>query len=292
MLRIFVVGFPRSGTTLVQSLLAAHPDLTSFTESHFFSRHFSKWRRRTVLRRDPSERARQWLAENAVGDQAEEPVRRRLAHLETLLPSGRGSLWSGMVRAQRTEVVAHALLDLIDAVAAARGAPSWVEKTPMHLRFAGFLERLHRSRSGQLRFVHVVRQGTDAVRSLVQASETWDRPYNSQRGARRWNRDLKATLDRADSDIDSVLLYEQLLEDPEPTLQRLLARLGLPWHPQILDNYANQAESLVASNESWKTEIGRPLRPPQQSSHTASAPQFRSLDPALYLHAAALAERR
>ena len=38
--RIFVVGAPRSGTTLVQGLLAAHSSLTSFTESHFFSRHF------------------------------------------------------------------------------------------------------------------------------------------------------------------------------------------------------------------------------------------------------------
>ena len=39
--RIFIVGVPRSGTTLLQSLLAAHSELTSFTESHFFSRYFS-----------------------------------------------------------------------------------------------------------------------------------------------------------------------------------------------------------------------------------------------------------
>ena len=39
--RIFVVGVPRSGTTLLQSLLAGHSALTSFTESHFFDRHYS-----------------------------------------------------------------------------------------------------------------------------------------------------------------------------------------------------------------------------------------------------------
>ncbi len=42
--RIFVVGAPRSGTTLVQSLIASHSQVTSFTESHFFSRHFERSR--------------------------------------------------------------------------------------------------------------------------------------------------------------------------------------------------------------------------------------------------------
>ena len=39
--RIFLVGVPRSGTTLLQALLAAHEQVTSFTESHFFSQHFT-----------------------------------------------------------------------------------------------------------------------------------------------------------------------------------------------------------------------------------------------------------
>ena len=38
--RILVVGVPRSGTTLVQSLLAAHSQVASWTESHLFARHF------------------------------------------------------------------------------------------------------------------------------------------------------------------------------------------------------------------------------------------------------------
>ena len=38
--RIFIVGCPRSGTTLLQSLLLKHNEITSFPESHFFSRTF------------------------------------------------------------------------------------------------------------------------------------------------------------------------------------------------------------------------------------------------------------
>ena len=33
--RLFLVGCPRSGTTLLQSLLAAHSEILSFPESHF-----------------------------------------------------------------------------------------------------------------------------------------------------------------------------------------------------------------------------------------------------------------
>jgi|SRR5579859_288688 len=34
---IFVVGYPRSGTTLVQSLIATQRGIVSFPEGHFFS---------------------------------------------------------------------------------------------------------------------------------------------------------------------------------------------------------------------------------------------------------------
>lgn len=43
---IFVVGFPRSGTTLAQSLIGAHPRIAAPLEMHYFSRvvmHRSCW---------------------------------------------------------------------------------------------------------------------------------------------------------------------------------------------------------------------------------------------------------
>ena len=39
---IFLVGCPRSGTTLLQSLIAAHPLVTSFSESNFFGASFRR----------------------------------------------------------------------------------------------------------------------------------------------------------------------------------------------------------------------------------------------------------
>ncbi len=67
--RIFIVGVPRSGTTLVQSLLAAHSAVTSFTESHLFRKHFSRVPLLSlpILTRDPRSRLSEFLAENGEG---------------------------------------------------------------------------------------------------------------------------------------------------------------------------------------------------------------------------------
>ena len=64
--RVFVVGVARSGTTLVQSLLAAHSTMTSFTESHFFDRHFTRLPGLPgpILTRDPRSRVHEFLVEN------------------------------------------------------------------------------------------------------------------------------------------------------------------------------------------------------------------------------------
>ena len=82
-MRVFVVGVPRSGTTLLQSLLAAHSRVASFTESHFWSRHFRALPRLSsaVLTRDPAPRLREFLdrkRELDPDDLIEEPVNQQV----------------------------------------------------------------------------------------------------------------------------------------------------------------------------------------------------------------------
>jgi Sulfotransferase family len=40
---IFVVGAPRSGTTLLAEMLSSHPDICSSPETHYFSRYTKKY---------------------------------------------------------------------------------------------------------------------------------------------------------------------------------------------------------------------------------------------------------
>jgi hypothetical protein len=246
--RIFIVGFPRSGTTLVQGLLASHSALTSFTESHFFWKHFTRspWLPAPVLIRNPSSRVREFLAENG-----EAPP----GAAGWFAGKGRWSLRAWPLRPVQTRRVARQLLQVLDELTLRRGRSGWIEKTPMHLYFVPFLERV--SAAGRrAHFVHVIRDGLEAAASLHEASRTWERHYDLETCARRWNADVGLSLRRVGSPVDHFVFYEELASRPEAVLRGLLGDLGLEWEPDILERHTRSAGSLVTGQEVWKTVVG------------------------------------
>ena len=151
-----MVGVPRSGTTLVQSLPAANSGTTSFTESHFFSRHYSflPLLGTPVLLRDPSPRVRAFLAEN--GESPPDAA-------AWFAGAGGRALRVPVLRALFSRAAARRFVRVLDELASRRGKPVWVEKTPRHLRYGPFLLRLC---GPGTHVVHVVRDGLEAVASL------------------------------------------------------------------------------------------------------------------------------
>jgi len=139
--RVFLVGCPRSGTTLLQSLLFAHPQVISFPETFFFVHVANErgWRRRIGLAKPQSGRAITTIRE-MVGDDSVSRRRRPLT------------------------IAGHAdqFVRSLDATAQRAGATAWVEKTPSHLHRVGVIEQYVRS----ARFVHIVRDAWAAVASL------------------------------------------------------------------------------------------------------------------------------
>jgi hypothetical protein len=243
--RIFVVGFPRSGTTLVQSLLASHVQVTSFTESHFFSRHFVEIPGGALLTRDPAARVHAFLAENG-----EAPTE----------SSAWFDRWPPALRAKpllplQTHAVARRLVGVFDEIASRRGRAVWLEKTPMHLRAIPLLERI--SRGGPpTDFVHVIRDGVDAVASLREASRHWEEAYDLKKGAARWNADMRRSLARAGAPRHHFVVYEAMATEPEATLGRLIEALGLPPDVGLLERREQTARAVVTRDETWKAARG------------------------------------
>ena len=276
--RVFVVGVPRSGTTLVQSLLAAHSTMTSFTESHFFDRHFSVLPpfSTPILTRNPGPRLQEFLAENE-----ESPP----AAARWFDARGRWALGARPLLPFQTLSVARRLLSVFDELARRRGKASWVEKTPRHLRYIPLLEHAS-GPEPRPRFVHVIREGLGVVASLHTASQRWERPYDLETSVRRWNRDVRFSLGRVGSESDHFVFYEELTSRPEDTLGRLLAGLGLDWEPELLERYAAASNRWVTQDEAWKADVGRNIRRSASSERTLTAEQrdwvSRSLHPGLY----------
>lgn len=248
--RIFVVGVPRSGTTLVQSLLAAHSEITSFPESHFFSRNFKRLGvvGKSILIRDPGPRLHEFLVEAEVESVAaaafEEALRK-------LVPNRRFLLF-------RTHQVASQLMQILDELTLMRGKSNWIEKTPMHLHHLSMIERISSPRY-ETHFVHMIRDGLEVVSSLHLASQSWERAYDLPTCIARWNNDMKISLRRIREPNDHFVDYEGLTSQPASTMERLLNELGLAWEPGILQGYADASEHLVMPTETWKSNIGREI---------------------------------
>ncbi len=263
--RVFVVGVPRSGTTLVQSLLAAHSEMTSFTESHFFDKHFTILSPpfRPILTRDPAPRLREFLAENS-----EDPP----AAANWLEERSRSTLRARPLLPFYTLSTARQLLLVLDELAIRRGTSSWIEKTPRHLRYIPFLET---AVGGNARnyFIHVIRDGLDVVASLHEASKSWERPYDLDACVKRWNEDVAFSLGRAPAPTDHLVFYEDLTSRPETTIGQVIEWLGLAWEPEILERYAGAAGRLITPDEEWKSNVGRRIRRSEASDQLLTGEQ-------------------
>lgn len=234
--RVFVVGCPRSGTTLIQALLCTSPEIISFTESHFFGKYpcwnssFAKPSLPQVLRNCVRKRhqVNRWLAENgfdaAIG--------------YTFDP----------------DKLAMRFLQLLDEEAVRRGATFWVEKTPRHLHFIETISSL----SPNTRFVHVIRNPKDTVASLVSASKQWSHPYSVQEAAKRWFQDYSLSLAYSGAPQHKVVRYEDILSKPEE-VAGLFDFLSLSAPPNYDVLLGEVASEIVHHSESWKNNNFGPI---------------------------------
>jgi hypothetical protein len=224
---IFVVGYPKSGTTLLLGLLDGHPGLAVVPgETRYFT---------DLL---PAARGSR---ERVVDD-----LHRRFV-LYLVNPSGQSPFWllgrpwegdDGYLRFTRALFAlarAHPGRDLLALFAAtfAHGAPrAWVEKTPLHVEHVDEILAVY----PRARFVQVVRDPRSAAASIHRFREHgWSLDPNEV--VRGIDRALRAALEhprRLGEERYLVVRYEELVRSPEPELARIAAFAGIDWDESLL----------------------------------------------------------
>ncbi|TWH75748.1 sulfotransferase family protein [Modestobacter roseus] len=226
--RLFVVGCPRSGTTLLQSFLAAHPDVQAFPETHFFYR--------------------------LPGD-LDGPIPPDLA---ADLPEVAGFLGRpGLTWPEPAtgRLVAQAFLATAAEVTRANGRRTWVEKTPANL-YA--LDRVQRLVPGA-RFLHILRDGADVAASLCSVSAGWGSSYTPDQAVDLWAECVAITAEHRGRPGHTVVSYAQLAQHPERVLRAACADVGLPYDPVMVAGRAGAASALIKGFETWKGDNTGPL---------------------------------
>lgn len=238
--RIFVVGCPRSGTTLVQAMLARHPSIFSLRETFFFE---SLLGGSNVRWGDREARAhRRWYHRAGA---AQSWGRRRLLELERIYrpekPPRRAPMgW---------RPCALRYVAMLDAAADRRDCRAWVEKTPAHLLFLDEILEV----APDARIVHVLRRGRDVVASVMDADlrlQTAGFRGSIAQWAARWNRAVQLHLLRLGDPRHHLVCLEDLVANPEVEWRRLCDFLGLDKALPLLAQPVNDVAD--SQSEPWK----------------------------------------
>ncbi len=208
---VFILGAPRSGTTILRRSLSRAaglfiPEETNFIPQLFpaFARHWQKGQPQAAL--------------NLLQRQPVFAHRQLTLDLQTLDP-----------RVPASQAYGHAIDALMLAAAARRSKLAWGEKTPAYIFSISRLAEWFPA----ARFVHVLRDGRDVA--LSQMPLRWG-PNNAAACARLWRASVRAWQAAAVALPERCiqLRYEDFVAQPLQELQRLAAFLGLPIVPERL----------------------------------------------------------
>ncbi len=205
---IFVVGCPRSGTSLLRDLLRSHPRLTFLPETRFIPSFY-----------------------RAYGDPTSDADARRLARAILQMPWVRR--WNPDLepddfvgyRSYR-DVVEH----FFHEWARQEGKPRWGDKTPAYVAEIPTLAGLF----PEARFLHLIRDGRDVALSMIRAPFG---PANFYRAAIVWKSSIEAGRRGAEtlpSGMYKEVFYESLLAQPETSLRAICGFLDEPFDDAML----------------------------------------------------------
>lgn len=228
---VFLLGCPRSGTTLLQSLLAAHPDIASFRESKFFHFILPKYEPRRRALGIVSRQLRPRL-EKYFRDEIERPE--LLQHLPRI----------GFMGYYTRKFMAVMYL-----MTQEQGKQIFLEKTPDHIYQVDLIEKF----VPQAKFIHLVRNGADVIASLYAVTHKYPRAWGGAKTIdiciQDWTRAIEATCRHIHQPNHTLVYYEDLVEQPRSVLEQLCHFIGVEFHPTMLQDYRVMGQQLSLEHE-------------------------------------------
>jgi sulfotransferase family protein len=236
---IFVVGCPRSGTTLLRLMLDAHRELAIPPESHFIS---------LVARvRGRYEQPSGFDADHMATD-----VMRGLRFRDWHLPE---DAVRTAIRERHPTTLAAAIECFFVAYADAHRKSRWGDKTPGYSIELPLISELF----PEAVFVHLIRDGRNVAMSLMEVPRP---PRSIAEAAQVWrSRVARGRTDGAalGSERYLELRYESLVDDPESALKQICALASLGYTPAMLDYHREDpAASVPERNWGHHQHLARP----------------------------------
>jgi hypothetical protein len=251
---IFIVGAPRSGTTLLQYMLRSHPDIYFPTgESHFIIPLYRNIENFGDLKKPENIRcvlkAMYKLSANFL-DNDLHGIKFNIAQLTNEL------------LAEEQDSISKIISTLFQKNANAQGKSRWGDKTPYYVLHMDKLLKMFPS----AQFIHIIRDGRDCTLSMFERKNDFG-VYNTFFAAKYWEIYVergRCIGKELGDEIYHEIHYEDLLNTPEKILKEICTFLNEPYNDKIL-HYKRSEEagktpllqkSLQIDNQAkWKTNM-------------------------------------
>jgi len=237
---LFLVGCPRSGTTLLKRILNAHSAVAITPETHFIRRI--------------------WLARqdfNPLESDAKfEQLIERFVSMPEFLEMGIESNAFRTAALETPRSIPALFERLLSEFGKVHHATLVGEKTPNHLLYMPILISLF----PKARFIHIVRD----PRAVVQSWRSVPWSTGTLAGdAQVWRRYMMTARKNPPKHGQALLTlhYESLLRDPVGTAKQVCNFLELRYEPEMLAFHAKQDTLVNTSREPWKKNVERALDP-------------------------------
>lgn len=239
---IFLVGCPRSGTTLLQSLLAAHTQIASFPESKFFQflipLYEPKRYKFKIISRQLKPRLTKYFQEE-------------IQHPEMLNDLPILPFWQNY---------SYSFIKKLNILTQQQNKSIFLEKTPEHIYFLNYIEEL----VPDAKIIHIIRSGADVVASLYEVSHKYPQGFAGAWSIdyclERWKEAVEITSSHLNKPNHFLVRYEQLVESPQVVLEQICHFLEIEFESQMLEDYQAVAKQVSLNTEHWKTPVSQTIQ--------------------------------
>lgn len=237
---LFIVGVGRSGTTLLQSMLNAHPEVVFAPESHFIKKYIVPQLNGSLPAIGNAEKLVELLQADSDFMRLKVDVQALAAQTDFAQPHFMADVFSRALQAHGAE----------------RNALHLGDKDPMNV---AYLQHIHKVYPNAY-ILHIIRDPRDVVLSRIKSD--WGKGMPFFMHVAEYHFHIHKVLGEGNTLFGNRFLqvhYEDLIDQPEAELKRLCEGMELAYSPEML-NFHQKSEGLVAENErAWKGNIFKPV---------------------------------
>lgn len=217
---VFIVGMPRSGTTLLQGILCNSRKYFPMPETHFFSR------------------VAYGLPENNFSPENREQMDRILKRKSKI------SVDQNVLHKLQTQ---KEIFEYLIGTFNKQNKGTFLEKTPRHVYFYSEILKYY----PDAKFICMIREPRNAVSSLLTMSQK--RQKSVIRISLFYNKIVNAIINIIHNRNVLALRYEDLVNQPDQTLKKICQFINIPFDSKLIKTVTAPTE-IISEHEAWKNK--------------------------------------